>query len=54
MDLLAALGNPRHPKHAEMKQWIGREFRPGVFNPAAVKFDDPKERWKMAREDAGL
>jgi hypothetical protein len=54
MELLAALGNPRHPEHAEMKEWVGREFKPGFFDPAAVKFDDPKERWKMAMEDASL
>jgi hypothetical protein len=28
--------------------WAGGAFDPDAFDPAAVKFDDPKKRWKKA------
>jgi hypothetical protein len=28
----------------------GGSFDPEVFDPAAVRFDDPKKRWKKAFE----
>jgi hypothetical protein len=29
-------------------RWAGGRFDPEAFDPAAVKFDDPKKRWKKA------
>ena len=31
-----------------MKEWFGREFEPEAFDPARVRFDNPKKRWDIA------
>jgi hypothetical protein len=31
--LLAALADPRHPDHDAMREWVGRPFDPGSFDP---------------------
>ena len=36
MDLLEALGDPEHPQHAEMSEWMGGEFDAAHFDIAAV------------------
>ena len=46
--LLAALADPRHPEHTAMLEWAGGPIDPQAFDPAAVRFDDPKRRWKRA------
>lgn len=35
-DLLAALADPRHERHAEMTAWLGRPFDPDHFDPLPV------------------
>jgi len=35
-EFLAALADPKHPQHREMKQWIGGSFDARAFNPAEV------------------
>lgn len=35
-NLIAALANPRHPEHKEMRQWVGRRFDPEAFDIEAV------------------
>jgi len=34
--LRAALADPRHPEHAEMAEWLGRDFDPEEFDAARV------------------
>ena len=34
--------------HESTLRWAGDNFDPEAFDPAAVKFDDPKKRWKKA------
>lgn len=46
--LLAILANPRHPGHRAMLEWAGGQIDPHAFDPSAVRFDDPKRRWKRA------
>ncbi len=48
--LLEAISDPAHEEHKNMLQWLGGEFDPERFDSAAVKFDDPKKRWKRAFE----
>lgn len=48
--LLEAISNPAHEEHGAMLQWVGGGFDSERFDPAAVKFDDPKQRWKHAFE----
>ena len=28
--------------------WVGGQFDPEAFDPAAVKFDNPRKRWDLA------
>ena len=34
--LLAAIGDPNHPEHSDMMEWIGGEFDPEAFELAEV------------------
>ncbi len=47
-ELLKILQNPRHKEYKETLQWVGGKFDPDYFDPQSVKFDDPKERFKIA------
>ncbi|MFN2427913.1 MAG: plasmid pRiA4b ORF-3 family protein [Candidatus Binatia bacterium] len=47
-DFLAAVADRRHPEHEATLMWAGGTFDAGDFDPAAVRFDDPTERWKTA------
>lgn len=49
-DLLQILVDPEHEEYESTLQWVGGHFDPAEFDPAAVKFDDPKKRWKKAFE----
>lgn len=48
VEFLLAYGDPNHEEHEAMVRWAGKDFDAKAFNPAAVKFDDPKMRWKKA------
>ena len=47
-EFLRAIRDGRHPDHAQLLQWAGGTFDPDAFNPTAVLFDNPKERWENA------
>jgi hypothetical protein len=49
-DLLQILVDPDHEEYESALQWVGGHFDPAEFDSAAVKFDDPKKRWKKAFE----
>jgi hypothetical protein len=44
--LLEILADPKHEEHKEMKDWLGRDFKPDYFDCRDVKFTDPKRRLK--------
>ena len=46
--LLDAILNPNHEEHDSMLEWVGGSFDPEMFDPLAVSFDDPMERWRIA------
>jgi len=48
---LEILANPQHPEYHETLQWAGGSWDRDRFDPAAVKFDDPKVRWRIAFEE---
>lgn len=53
LELLKAIGNPRHKEHKQMVNWLqgmkGAGFDPKKpFDPSSVQFDDPAKRWKIA------
>lgn len=37
-ELLEVLANPAHPRHQELKEWVGGEFDPEAFSPQEVRF----------------
>ncbi len=38
-DLIEALQDPGHERHAEMREWVGEEFDPQQFDAEALKAD---------------
>jgi len=36
MDVLAALKDPRHPQHEEIRNWVGDSYDPGKFDAWAI------------------
>jgi hypothetical protein len=50
-ELLAVLADPGHEDYAGSKEWVesikGSLFKPEEFDPAAVEFSDPRERFEM-------
>ena len=46
--LLEIIANPKHKEYKGMLSWLGGKFDPEKFNPATVKFDNPKQRFKLA------
>lgn len=50
-EFLETIANPRHPERKAMLEWAGGTFDPHAFDPAAVRFDDPKKRWRRAFEE---
>ena len=49
-EFLQVIADPEHEEHESTLRWAGGAFDPAAFDPAAVKFDDPKKRWKKAFE----
>jgi hypothetical protein len=47
-EFLEAIHDSEHPSHNELLDWAGGEFDPDRFDPGAVSFDDPRERWEIA------
>ena len=46
--LLAVLADPSHEEHEDLLAWVGGRLDPEEFDRAAVRFDDPEERWRRA------
>ena len=49
-EFLRAIANRRHPEHRSMLEWAGGGYDPDAFDPKAVVFDNPRQRWKKAFE----
>jgi hypothetical protein len=47
-ELLDILTNPGHEEHQSTLGWLGGPYDPEAFLAAAVKFDDPRARWRTA------
>lgn len=47
-ELLDILADARHEEHQSMLGWLGRPYDPEAFSAMAVKFDDPRARWRNA------
>ena len=48
-DLVAAIADPKHPRHGSLREWVGPDFDPAeVFDTKDVSFSDPDDRWEDA------
>jgi len=47
-EFLEAIADPDHEEHEHLLGWAGGGFDPERFVPGAVRFDDPRQRWKVA------
>jgi len=52
-EFLRTIADRRHPERAAMLQWAGGAFDPHAFDPKAIRFDNPAERWKTAFQQRG-
>ncbi|MGI8496488.1 MAG: plasmid pRiA4b ORF-3 family protein [Gemmatimonadaceae bacterium] len=43
-----AIADPEHPEHDEYLEWVGGSYDVEAFDPTTVRFDDPRERWRVA------
>lgn len=50
-DFLRIIADPKDEEHESTLEWVGGSFDPEEFDPAAVKFDNPKKRWKIAFQE---
>jgi hypothetical protein len=50
-DLLSTLADRAHAEHADVVAWLGGPFDPEAFDPATVRFDNPRRRWRKAFTD---
>jgi hypothetical protein len=50
-DFLHIIDDPDHPEHEEVLTWAGGAFDPHAFDPASVKFNDPRKRWRVVFEE---
>lgn len=51
-DFLKIIRNPRHKEYHRMREWAGEKCETEKFDVSAVRFDDPKKRWKLAFRDS--
>jgi len=49
-ELLYILAHPKHRRHRELTEWIGKPFGSEDFDPTAVRFDNPRERLKTLQD----
>lgn len=45
-ELLRVIATPGDPEYNSMMEWLGGHFDPEDFAPTAVRFSDPKVRWR--------
>jgi hypothetical protein len=47
-EFLNVIADPSHPEHESMREWVGGTYDPDAFDPKAIVFDNPQQRWKKA------
>jgi hypothetical protein len=50
-EFLEVIADRSHPEHEHFLQWAGGAFDAEEFDPAAVRFQDPTERWREVFEE---
>jgi transcriptional regulator with XRE-family HTH domain len=51
-EFVHAVTDPHHEQHDDMLRWAGGSFDPAAFVPDEVRFDDPRQRWRVAFRDS--
>ena len=51
-NVLRVIADLSDEEHESMMEWLGGEYDPEAFEPAQVRFDNPKKRWDIAFLDA--
>jgi hypothetical protein len=46
--MLETIADPTDEEYESTIEWLGGSFDPEVFSPGKVRFDNPKERWRIA------
>jgi len=46
--LLKVMANPKHKDYESMSSWLNKKYDPEKFDVTTVKFDNPKQRFKIA------
>ena len=46
-ELLATIADPTHEEYESTVEWLGGVIDPQAFDPSAVRFDNPAQRWKI-------
>lgn len=49
-NLLSVLSDPKNEEYNGMIEWLGGKYNPEKFDPKAVSFGDPIERFKLMNE----
>ncbi len=49
-EMLEALDNPRHERHAEIRAWVGDDFDPRAFDPNPLKAEVAKLATRWSRK----
>jgi hypothetical protein len=47
-EFLSTIRDVNNPERDSMLQWAGGQFDPEAFRAADIRFEDPKERWRIA------
>ncbi len=47
-NVLRVIADPSDEEYESMMDWLGGEYDPEAFEPAQVRFDNPKKRWDIA------
>lgn len=51
-EFLKAIADPAHRQHDDYLAWVGGAFDPERFEAKAVRFEDPKRRWRQVYGNA--
>jgi hypothetical protein len=52
-ELLRVISSPEDEEYDSTIEWLGQEFDPEAFDPTAVRFQNPRTRWREVFTDAG-
>ena len=51
-EMLEAIGDKKHERHAEVREWLGEEFDPKAFDPEPLKAEVAALAKRWSRKSA--